>query len=135
VVLLSPLASLEDLLAAATVAKEALGVAEVFVGGRRDGWQDDFLKRADENPNRKGLELVAQALGLAVRPFGDLAGAVAAGKVRAVWAVGTEVPDAAAAAALEGAEVLVAQAYGDGPVARQATVLLPASPPRATGRS
>ena len=127
-VLLSPLASVEDLLAAATVAKEALGVAEVFVGGRRDGWQDDFLKRADENPNRKGLELVAQALGLAVRPFGDLAGAVAAGKVRAVWAVGTEVPDAAAAAALEGAEVLVAQAYGDGPVARQATLLLPASP-------
>ena len=50
-VLLSPLASLEDLLAAATVAKEALGVSEVFVGGR-DGWQDG-LKRADENPNRR----------------------------------------------------------------------------------
>jgi hypothetical protein len=38
------------------------------------------------------------------------------------------VPDPAAAAALEGAEVLVAQSFDDGPVARQATVLLPASP-------
>ena len=53
---------------------------EVFVGGRADGWQDDFLKRADQNPNRKGLELVAQALGLAVRPVADLAAAVAAGQ-------------------------------------------------------
>src|SRR5512133_4017136 len=61
--LLSPVASLEDLLAAAVVAKDALGVAEVFVGGRPDGRQDAFLKRADENPNRRGVELVAQARG------------------------------------------------------------------------
>ena len=26
---------------------------EVYVGGRPDGWKDDFLKRADENPNRQ----------------------------------------------------------------------------------
>jgi NADH-quinone oxidoreductase subunit G len=127
-VLLSPVASLEDLLAAAAVAKDGLGASTVYAGGRPDGWQDEFLKRADENPDRKGLELAAQAFGLAVRPFAELAAAVAAGKVKAVWAVGTEVPDAAAAAALEGLEVLVAQAYGDGPLARQATLLLPAAP-------
>jgi NADH-quinone oxidoreductase subunit G len=127
-VLLSPVASLEDLLAAAVVAKEALGVAEVYVGGRPDGWEDDFLKRADQNPNRKGLEIVAQALGLAVRRFADLAAAVAAGTVRGVWAVGAEVPDAALAASLEAAEVVVAQAYNDGPLAQTATLLLPATP-------
>jgi NADH-quinone oxidoreductase subunit G len=127
-VLLSPVASLEDLLAAATVAKEALAVREVFVGGRADGWQDDFLKRADQNPNRKGLELVAQALGLAVRPIGDLAAAVAAGTVKAVWAVGAETPDEVVAAKLEGAEALVVQAYNENHLARHATVLLPAAP-------
>ncbi len=127
-VLLSPVASVEDLLAAAVVAKDALGVTEVYVGGRRDGWQDDFLKRADENPNRKGLELVAKALGLAVRPAAELGQAVQAGKIKAVWAVGTELPDDAIAEQLARAEALVVQAYNDGPLARHATLLLPASP-------
>jgi NADH-quinone oxidoreductase subunit G len=127
-VLLSPVASLEDLLVAATVAKEGLGVREVYAGGRPDGWQDEFLKRADENPNRKGLELVAQALGLAVRPFGELGAAVAAGKIRGVWAVGAETPDAAATAQLEAAEDLVVQATNEGPLAGLATILLPAAP-------
>jgi NADH-quinone oxidoreductase subunit G len=127
-VLLSPVAALEDLLAAAAVAKEALGVAEVFVGGRPDGWQDEFLKRSDENPNRKGLELAAQALGLAVRSFADLGQAVAAGKVRGLWAVGAETPDAAVTAKLEGLEDLVVQATNEGPLASSATVLLPAAP-------
>jgi NADH-quinone oxidoreductase subunit G len=127
-VLLSPVASLEDLLAAATVAKDVLGAKEVFVGGRADGWQDDFLKRADQNPNRKGLELVAQALGLAVRTAVDLGAAVAAGKVKGVWAVGAELPDAVVAAKIAAAEDLVVQATNDGPLAAAATVLLPAAP-------
>ena len=91
-VLLSPLASLEDLLAACAVASEGLGVKEVYVGGRPDGWHDEFLKKADENPNRKGVELAAQAFGLAVRPFAELVAAAAAGTVRALWAVGAELP-------------------------------------------
>jgi NADH-quinone oxidoreductase subunit G len=127
-VLLSPVASLEDLLAAATVAKEALGVREVYVGGRPDGWHDDFLKRSDENPNRKGLEIVAQALGLAVRPFADLGNAVASGTVRGVWAVGAETPDPTSTVRVQGAEDLVVQATNDGPLAHHATILLPAAP-------
>ncbi|OFX18905.1 MAG: ferredoxin [Anaeromyxobacter sp. RBG_16_69_14] len=126
--LFSPLASVEDLLAAALVATEGLGLAEVFVGGRPDGWQDDFLKRADENPNRKGLELVAQAFGLLVRPFADLPRAIEAGRVKAVWAVGAEIPDAAAAESFGKLEAFVCQTYGQGPLTRQATVLLPAAP-------
>ena len=126
--LFSPLASIEDLLAAALVATEGLGLAEVFVGGRPDGWHDDFLKRADENPNRKGLELVAQAFGLLVRPFADLSRAIEAGRVKAVWAVGAEIPDVAAAESFGKLEAFVCQAYNQGPLARQATVLLPAAP-------
>ena len=127
-VLLSPVAALEDLLVAALVAGEGLGAKQVFVGGRPDGWQDDFLKRADENPNRKGLELVAQAYGLAVRPFAELPRAIEAGQVKAVWAVGAEVPDDAAAAAFGRLEAFVCQAYNQGPLAAEATVLLPAAP-------
>ncbi|HYG69765.1 MAG TPA: 2Fe-2S iron-sulfur cluster-binding protein, partial [Anaeromyxobacteraceae bacterium] len=127
-VLLSPVAALEDLLAAAKVAKEGFGVAEVFVGGRADGWQDDFLKRADENPNRKGLELAAAAFGLAVRPAADLARAVASGAAKAVWAVGTELPAPELAEAIGRAELVVAQAVNDDPLAKAATVLLPAAP-------
>ncbi|ABC82336.1 2Fe-2S iron-sulfur cluster-binding protein [Anaeromyxobacter dehalogenans] len=126
-VLLSPVASLEDLLVACKVAKEGLKVGEVYAGGRADGWQDDFLKRADENPNRKGLELAAAAYGLAVRPFADLVAAAGAGKVKGLWAVGTEVPDAKAAEKL-GALEIVAQSYGDAALAQHAAVLLPASP-------
>src|SRR6266702_526098 len=104
--LLSPLASLEDLLAAALLAKESLGLAEVYVGGRPAGWEDQLLKKADENPNRKGLELAAAALGLSVKPFSELLAAVEGGKVKAVWASGAKVPvdDARAAAAFAGLE-------------------------------
>jgi NADH-quinone oxidoreductase subunit G len=126
--LFSPLASLEDLLAAALVASEGLGLAEVYAGGRPDGWSDDFLKRADENPNRRGLEIVAQAFNLLVRPFSELVRAVEAGKVKAVWAVGAEVPDEAAAAVFGKLETFVCQAYGRGPLAAEATLLLPAAP-------
>jgi NADH-quinone oxidoreductase subunit G len=126
--LLSPAASLEDLLAAAAVARDALKVTEAYVGGRPDGRQDAFLKRADENPDRKGLELVASAFGFPLRPFAELARAVEAGSVQAVWAVGSEVPEAAAAAALARVPDLVVQATNVGDLAAAATVLLPASP-------
>ena len=126
--LASPAASLEDLLAAALVAREGLKLSEVYVGGRGDGWQDDFLRRADQNPNRAGLALVARAFGLAVKPAADLAAAVAAGKVKAVWAVGAELATPELAATLARAEALVVQAVNEGELAAAATVLLPASP-------
>ncbi len=125
-VLLSPLASLEDLLAACAVASEGLGAKAVYVGGRPDGWHDEFLKKADENPNRKGVELAAQAFGLAIRSFPELVAAAGAGAVRAVWAVGAELP--AEPGALASLATLVVQASNGGPLAAAATVLLPASP-------
>jgi NADH-quinone oxidoreductase subunit G len=127
-VLLSPAASLEDLLAACAVARDGLGATEAFLGGRPDGTQDDFLKRADENPNRRGLELAAQAFGLSLRPFAGLVEAARAGRVGALWAVGAEVPDAAGAEALGGIPTVVVQAVNEGPLSHAATVLLPASP-------
>jgi NADH-quinone oxidoreductase subunit G len=63
-----------------------------------------------------------------VKPASDLAAAVASGKVKGVWAVGSELPAPALAAALGKAEVLVVQATSEGDLAAAATVLLPASP-------
>jgi NADH-quinone oxidoreductase subunit G len=125
--LFSPTASLEDVLAACRLAKE-LGLSEVHAGGRPDGWQDDFLKRADENPNRKGLELAAAAAGLAVRPIADLAKAIGDGRAKALWAVGSEVPSPTAGAVFARLEAFVCQATSLDDVARAATVLLPAAP-------
>jgi NADH-quinone oxidoreductase subunit G len=127
-VLLSPLATLEDLLVAALVAREGLGLTEVYAGGRPDGWSDEILKRADENPNRKGLELVAAAMELTLRPFSDLVASLAAGTVTGVWAVGAEIPDPEAAAHFGRLATFVCQAYNTGPVSEAATVLLPAAP-------
>jgi NADH-quinone oxidoreductase subunit G len=124
--LVSPVASLEDVLVTLAVAREGLGLSQVFVGGRPDGWQDAFLKRADENPNRRGLELAAGAFGMAVRPFADLLAEVQAGKITALWAVGTELPVEGAAGKLA-ALTVVAQAMTDDALAQAAEVLLPAS--------
>ncbi|AKJ05302.1 molybdopterin-dependent oxidoreductase-like protein [Archangium gephyra] len=128
-VLASPVASNEDLLATLTFAKATLGAKEIYVGGRPQGEADHFLLTADRNPNRKGLELIAQGLGLTLKPFEDLVKAMDGGKVKALYAVGTEVPGnvetfAQAAAKLD---VFVAQATNESPLTAQATVLLPAS--------
>ena len=128
-VLASPVASNEDLLASLTFAKTTLGASQVYVGGRPQGEGDHYLLTADKNPNRKGLELIAQGLGLALKPFDDLVKAMEGGKVTALYAVGTEVPGNAEAFAQAAArlEVFVAQAMNESSLTAQATVLLPAS--------
>jgi NADH-quinone oxidoreductase subunit G len=110
------------------VAKERFGAKEVYAGGRGDGWHDDFLRRADQNPNRKGLELVAQALGLAVKSAAELAEAVASGRARGLWVVGAELPDEVVAKKISACDDLVVQATNEGSLANAATVLLPAAP-------
>ncbi|WP_224247916.1 2Fe-2S iron-sulfur cluster-binding protein [Hyalangium gracile] len=128
-VLASPVCSNEDLLAGLSFAKGTLGVKEVYVGGRAPGAADHYLMTADKNPNRKGLELIAKGLGLTLKSFEELAPALHSGKVKALYAIGTEVPgDAEAfAQAVAKAEVFVAQALNESPVTAQATVLLPAA--------
>jgi NADH-quinone oxidoreductase subunit G len=128
-VLASPVASNEDLLATLAFARDALGVRSVYVGGRPEGAGDHYLMTADKNPNRKGLEWVARGLELSLKPFSELTQAITAGKVKAVYAVGGEVPmDAEAAAAVfSRLEYFVLQASNESAVTAQAHVLLPAA--------
>jgi NADH-quinone oxidoreductase subunit G len=90
----SPALSNEDLLAALAVARDSLGAREVFVTGRPDGEADFFLMTADKNPNRRGLTAIARGLGIALRPFADLTGALDRGDVEALVAFGHDVPEA-----------------------------------------
>jgi NADH-quinone oxidoreductase subunit G len=128
-VLVSPVCSNEDLLAGLTFAKDALGVRTLYVGGRPDGAADAFLMKADKNPNRKGLEWIAGALGLTLQSFADLLKLVGADKVKALYVLGGEVPVpvADAAAALSKVEFVVVQATNVSALTAQADVLLPAA--------
>ncbi|MBI3186043.1 MAG: (2Fe-2S)-binding protein [Myxococcales bacterium] len=128
-VLASPLCSNEDLLAALSLAKEVFGAKAVFAGGRAEDKADHFLLTADRNPNRKGLQWIAAGLGLALRPFEELPRAIESGEVKALYAVGTELPsdEAAFAPLLSRLELLVVQAINDGPLRAQAHVSLAAA--------
>jgi NADH-quinone oxidoreductase subunit G len=128
-VLVSPVCSNEDLLAGLTFAKDALGVRQLYVGGRPEGDADDFLMRADKNPNRKGLEWIAAALGLSLHPFAELLKTIEAGTVKALYVLGAEVPIpvAEAAAALAKVEFVAVQAANASALTAQADVVLPAA--------
>jgi NADH-quinone oxidoreductase subunit G len=128
-VLVSPVCSNEDLLAGLGFAKDALGVRSVYVGGRPDGAADKLLMRADKNPNRKGLEWVAGALGLALHPFAELLAAISKGNVKALYILGAEVPVALAeaAASLGQVEFVVTQAANASALTAQSDVVLPAA--------
>lgn len=122
-VVVSPVLSLENALAVMALAKDGLGASEIFVSGRPAGDADRLLLRGDRNPNRKGVELAAQAFGLAVRPFEDLAKS----KAKGVLFAGLEVPEAAeqVAGRLGGFELVVAMGTNASPLADAAHVVLP----------
>ena len=90
-VLASPVASNEDLLAALSFARDArrpLGLRERPPRGSGD----HYLMTPDKNPNRRGLEWIARGLDLALKPFSELAQGINSGKVKALYAIGGEVP-------------------------------------------
>lgn len=128
-VLVSPVCSNEDLLAGLTFAKDALGVRQLYVGGRPDGDADALLMRADKNPNRKGLEWIAAALGLQLQPFSALLKAIDADTVKALYVLGGEVPvpEAFAATKLSKVEFVALQAANVSALTAQADVVLPAA--------
>ena len=125
-VLVSPLCSNEDLLAALSFAKIALGATSVFVGGRPDGEADQLLLTADRNPNRKGLLVIANALGLSVQPFDELLKGIDGGQVKSLFAIGTEVPTDPAlfASAASGLDSFVALSFNSSAVTEQAHVVM-----------
>src|SRR5690606_34485164 len=125
-VVVSPVLSLEDALAVAALAREGRGAGASYVSGRPAGETDRLLLRADRNPNRKGVELAAQAFGLQVRPFDVLM----ASPADRVLLAGLEIPgdEAAFVEWLRKAQVVVALGTNLSPLLDAAHVALPLAP-------
>jgi NADH-quinone oxidoreductase subunit G len=85
------------------------------------------LMMADKNPNRQGLQWIAKGLGLSLEPFTKLSAAVEGGQVKALYAIGAEIPDATFVEKAARLELLVVQATNEGGLTTQAHVILPAS--------
>ncbi len=96
-----------------------MGAHRAFIGALPDGGSDEFLIRADKNPNRKGVHLAAKAFGYQLEPATTLETDMS---VKALFAMRI---DSLPVSVLERLEVAVVLAQNDGPVAQAAHVALP----------
>lgn len=125
-VVLSPHLSIEELAALLQVVNEGLQLGHVYVSGNPDGVEDQLLRLADKNPNRKGLEALAKGFGLNVKPFSEfLAGA--GSSIKAALVVGGQLPADAekVAAALGKLDVAIVASANATPWLSAATLRLP----------
>lgn len=72
-VLVTPWLTNEDafVLAKLLEAGGPLAGAKIYLGGRAPGVEDEILRKADKNPNRKGVETIFAAKGLTLQPVED----------------------------------------------------------------
>jgi len=68
-VVVTPWFTNEDAFVVGQLLKGPLAGAKVYVGGRAPGVEDNILRKADKNPNRKGLDAVLAALGITAEPL------------------------------------------------------------------
>lgn len=133
-VLASPRATLEETWALARLAAGPLRGAPVHLAVHEAGEDDDLLIRRERAPNRRGAQLVLEALAEEVRPVADLERALLAGDVQALLALGPglvgpvddEPPVLAPDAVAKAGAVIVLDAHAS-PLSEAATVLLPVS--------
>ncbi len=120
--LLSMQHSQEDNLAVLALGR-ALGVRAWFVSGKAAGEGDAILRHQDKNPNRAGVAALCPEAG----PVEALATALEAGEFEDLLALGSELPDVVLGRPFGKPRLRVVLASHEGPLARAATVLLPAS--------
>jgi NADH-quinone oxidoreductase subunit G len=122
----------EDLFA---LRRLAAGLGRVAVDHRvppvAPGDEDDFLIRADKNPNTKGAELIGLATDGAADGAGVLA-AAAAGRLRMLWIFQHDLfdsawPEAQVEAALRGGATVVFQGTNANRVSAAAQLVLPSA--------
>ncbi len=132
-VLLSPRMSNEDLWLARRLFVDTLGLHHVDfrVPPRRPGFQDDFLIRADKNPNTRGAELIGCAHGGGA-DAGPLLAAARAGRLAVLWVFGHDLfdsgwPEAEVQAALRAVRCLIVQGPNANRTSERADVLVPSA--------
>ena len=135
--LLSPQASCEDLYLAKRFASEVLGGAALYRGGNPDGNSDDFLIKADKNPNTRGMDAVFGGLDQ-ISSFERLIADIESGTIKALYMMETDMPVDAAArkafiAAVDNLDLFVLQSRHAGDLATKAHIALPATTHAETG--
>ncbi|HZR08812.1 MAG TPA: 2Fe-2S iron-sulfur cluster-binding protein [Myxococcales bacterium] len=105
----------EEATAAFQIGKQ-LRASRYFFGGQPAGDSDDFLIRADKNPNTRGVQLVAEAFGVKLEDASGIDG------VKALVAMRT---DGLPAEKLAAMEVFIAIAQNEDAAAMEADVTLP----------
>jgi NADH-quinone oxidoreductase subunit G len=123
-VVLSAQHSNEDNFALLSLAR-ALGTSNLYVSGKAPGEGDAVLRHADKNPNTAGV--VSLNGGTPPKSVQDLVASVTMAEHAAIIALGSDAGDVPDVGALSGAKIRVVVAAHEGPLARSATVLLPAS--------
>lgn len=126
---LSPQASCEDLYLATKFAQNVIGTNNFYMGGKADGFSDDFLIEADKNPNRRGVEAVLGSMD-GVKSFDQLTADLESGAVKAVYMMGADTPtdDAgrqAFVAALDNTELFIFASPRATELAKKAHIALP----------
>src|SRR3990172_8186529 len=127
-VIASPQFSNEELFLARKLAEEVLRTPNLGFSSRNagEGIADDFLIKADKNPNTLG----AQLLGISEEKFDDIVRNVADGKIRALLVFGNEIADLSEeeTGALLASVPFVAQVgMNEGGLSRAAHAVLPSA--------
>ena len=122
-VVLSAQHSNEDNFALLTLARDHLGVGDLYVSGKPAGEADDVLRHADKNPNTAGV--TALCTSSPPRSFSDLGSALDAGRITHVLALGSYASHPEKVASLKKAQTLVVLATHEGPFTQAATVVVP----------
>jgi NADH-quinone oxidoreductase subunit G len=131
--LASPQMANEDLFALRRLA-EQLGVTSLDfrVPPRVPGDEDDFLIRADKNPNTRGAELIGIAPGAGGLDAAGMLRAAGDGRLKLLWIFHHDLavsswPEADVRAAVEHAEAVVFQGTNANDVSAQAHLILPSA--------
>jgi len=132
-ILASPQMANEDLFVLKRVVEHA-GVANVDFGipPRQPGDADEFLIRADKNPNSRGAALCGLGPGPAGLDAAGILGAAASKRLKLLWIFRHDLfqaawPEAEVAAALDGAAVVVFQGTNAHATSARAHLVLPSA--------
>lgn len=122
-VVISAFSSVEEAFAYFTFARDVLKVDTIHLGARTGAIADKLLHTADANPNRRGIQQMAQRMGLKVSPV-ERVFDPAAGPVKGIVSLGTEyrLPVPPEGTRLETAVVF---AVNQDEAAQKATVVFP----------
>jgi NADH-quinone oxidoreductase subunit G len=127
-VIASPAFSNEELFLVRKLADEVLRTPHLGFSSRTagNGLADDFLIKADKNPNTRGAKL----LGISEEKFADIVRNIAEGKVRALLVFGNEIADFSGGETrqlLANVSFVVQIGTNEGGVSRSAHAILPAA--------